>query len=240
MISIVLPTYKGSVILEKQLPLLLDFLMGLPEEVEVIVVDDGSEDDGETRKIAERYSCKYLENVKNMGKGAAVRKGVLASKGDYIIFTDVDIPFEYRSLQHFYHYLSFKEFDVVIGDRTLLDSEYFEDISKMRKFGSAVFTFIIGRLVTTGVFDTQCGLKGFRRGVALDLFTVSRIKGFAFDVELLYISLKRNYDIKRLPVVLRSTEGTSVRLLKHGIIMIKELIMIKVHHVRKNYKKQTH
>ena len=238
MISIILPTYKGSAILEKQLPLLLSFLKTLSEEVEVIIVDDGSQDNEETKNIAEKYACKYLENVVNSGKGASVRKGVLASKGDYIIFTDVDIPFTYESLQNFYHYLSFKEFDVVIGDRTLPESEYFEDISKMRKFGSAVFTFIIGRLVTTGMFDTQCGLKGFRRDVALDLFTVSRINGFAFDVELLYISLKRNYDIKRLPVVLRSTEGSSVRLLKHGIIMIKELLMIKWNHVRKRYNKK--
>jgi len=234
-LSIIIPTYQGSTILNNQLPLLINFLDGHIEEFEIIIVDDGSQDNGKTQDAANAYNCRYLQNEENLGKGAAVRKGVLAAKGDYIIFTDVDIPFTYNSLELFHFYLSFKEFDIVIGDRTLEESEYFEEISLWRKWGSAFFTFIIGRLVTTGMFDTQCGLKGFSREVAIDLFSCSKINGFAFDVEILYIALKRNYDIKRLPVKLRSTEGNSVKLFRHGIIMIKELFNIKWNHVRKRY-----
>tara|TARA_B110000285_G_C14962004_1_gene532146 strand:+ start:249 stop:971 length:723 start_codon:yes stop_codon:yes gene_type:complete len=238
MLTIIIPSFNGSKIIANQLD---EFILWLDKSIanyEIIIVDDGSKDNGETKKVAKEYSCRYLENEKNLGKGGAVKNGVLNARGDYIIYTDVDIPFTFDSIKEFYRYLKEKEFDVVIGDRTLPQSEYFEEISWFRKLGSMVFSFIIGRLVTTGMFDTQCGLKGFSKAVAQDLFSVSRINGFAFDVELLYISLKRNYNIKRLPVVLRNTEGSSVRLLKHGLIMIKELAMIKRNHLIKRYNKK--
>ena len=150
----------------------------------------------------------------------------------------MDIPFDYSAIEKFIHYLDFKEFDLVVGDRTLPQSTYFTEIALSRKLGSAIFTFIIGRFITTGMFDTQCGLKGFRANIAEDLFSAGRINGFAFDVELLYISLKRNYDIKRLPVKFRNQEGSSVRLLKHGISMLKDLALIKINHFAGKYKKQ--
>ena len=81
-------------------------------------------------------------------------------------------------------------------------------------------------------------MKGFKASVANDLFTLSKINGFAFDVELLYISLKRNYDIKRLPVVLRCQEGTTVSVLRHGIGMLIDLYKIKWNHIRGRYNKQ--
>jgi dolichyl-phosphate beta-glucosyltransferase len=89
------------------------------------------------------------------------------------------------------------------------------------------------------MFDTQCGLKGFRAGVAEDLFGVSRVEGFTIDVEVLYIALKRNYDIKRLPVILRSQEGTSVKILRHGLTMFTDLFRVKMNHVRHRYDKQS-
>jgi dolichyl-phosphate beta-glucosyltransferase len=161
------------------------------------------------------------------------------AKGDFRIFTDVDIPFEYDAFDRFYTYLNSKEFDVVIGDRTLPGSSYYTEIPAIRKFGSNIFSFIVGRFVAGGHFDTQCGMKGFRAAVAEDLFSVSKVNGFAFDVELLYISLKRNYDIKRLPVVLRCQEGSSVSVLRHGIGMLLDLYKMKWNQLRGKYNKQS-
>src|SRR3984885_451397 len=159
MLSIILPSYKGSAILSRNLPLLIEYLHKKNIGHEIIIVDDGSEDNETTKKITEKYGCIYLENAKNIGKGAAVRKGMLHAKGEFRIFTDVDIPFEFDSIDQFLYYLNFKEFDMVIGDRTLPGSVYFAEISKTRKFSSNFFTFLVGRFVTTGMFDTQCGLK---------------------------------------------------------------------------------
>lgn len=221
--------------LRNNVPGLIGYLNQSGTPFEIIIVDDGSQDNGATRSVATELGCVFLENEINLGKGAAVRKGMLAARGEFRIFTDVDIPFEYDAFQRFLRYLDEKEFDVVVGDRTLHGSSYFTEISWLRKLGSNIFSFIVGRFVAGGHFDTQCGMKGFRAAAAMDLFGVSRINGFAFDVELLYVSLKRNYDIKRLPVVLRCQEGSSVSVLRHGMGMLVDLFKIKINHVAGKY-----
>lgn len=205
-------------------------------ESEVIVVDDGSNDNGATEKVAKENGCIFLQQEINKGKGAAVRRGMLAAKGDYRIFTDADIPFEFEAIENFLHYISDKEFDIAIGDRRLPESNYFSKIKGARKVGSNIFTFFVGRFITTGFSDTQCGIKGFKGKVADDLFSVARLNGFAFDVEILYIALKRNYDIKRLPVHFRSNhDDSSVSLMRHAPGMLMDLFRIKWNHLRGNY-----
>ena len=235
--SIIIPSYRSADALANNLPHLMNFIKEKGWEVEVIVVDDGSNDEGETQRVAESNNCSFLTYNLNKGKGAAVRMGMLHARGEICIFTDADIPFEAEALENIINYLEFKEYDVVIGDRGLKDSNYFNKISSKRRFGSGFFTFIVGRFITTGISDTQCGLKGFKREIAKDLFSVSRIKGFTFDVELMYISLKRNYDIKKIPVSLRSQEGNSVNVLKHGFKMVVDLFVIKLNHLRGFYNK---
>lgn len=234
-ISIVIPAYRSAVALSNNLPYLLDYLRTKDLHAEVLVVDDGSNDDGETKRIVEDNGCIYLTYPTNRGKGGAVRHGMRRAQGEIRIFTDADIPFEAEAIDTIIRYIEVKEFGVVIGDRGLPESEYFSKISSKRRFGSGFFTFLVGRFITTGISDTQCGLKGFRKDVAEDLFKVSRINGFTFDVELMYISLKRNYDIKKIPVRLRSQEGNSVSVLKHGMKMVLDLFVIKLNHLRGNY-----
>lgn len=235
MLSIIIPSYKNADSLRKELPGFLAYLKSRSLDFECIIVDDGSNDNGATKNVAESNNCIYLTYPENQGKGNAVRTGMLHSKREYRIFTDADIPFNYEAIENFLHYMKEKEFDVVIGDRTLEKSVYFEDVSKMRKLASKVFTFIVGRLVTTGNFDTQCGLKGFKGHIADDLFSVSRLKSFTFDVELIYISLKRNYDIKKLPVILRKNESSSVNVFRHSMFMFLDLFRIKYYHLKKYY-----
>jgi dolichyl-phosphate beta-glucosyltransferase len=236
-VSIIIPAYRSSSALRNNLPYLMSFIKEKNLDAEVLIVDDGSADDGATEQVAKSNSCTYLSYPINLGKGGAVRYGMQHASGDFCIFTDVDIPFEKDAFERFLYYLDFKEFDVVIGDRTLPGSSYFAEVSGLRKFGSNIFSFIVGRFVAGGHFDTQCGMKGFRGEVARDLFSVGKINGFAFDVELLYISLKRNYDIKRLPVVLRCQEGSTVSVVRHGLGMVMDLFRIKWNHVNGRYKK---
>lgn len=237
-LSLVIPCYNGAQTVGNNLPDFMTFLDGKYPSYEILLVDDGSENQAELKQVAEDLGCRFIGLPKNRGKGAAVKAGMLEARGDYCIFTDVDIPFEYENFEQFVTYLDEKEFHVVVGDRTLKESVYFTEISKTRKLGSNVFSFIVGRFVVGGHFDTQCGMKGFRKEVAEDIFSRSRIPSFAFDVEVLYISLKRNYDIKRLPVQLRMQEGSSVRVLAHGMGMVVDLFRIKWNQLRKRYDKK--
>ena len=237
-ISFIIPSYRSKEALRKNLPYLMECISVKNWDAEVIVVDDGSGDEGATLELCAEYGCRYLGYEENKGKGYAVRTGMLEAVGELRIFTDADIPFETDAIERILHYLNDKEYDLVIGDRGLEQSNYFNLISTKRRFGSGFFTFIVGRFVTTGFSDTQCGLKGFKASVAEDLFGVSRINGFTFDVEILYIALKRNYDIKRVPVTLRSQDGKSVSVLRHGLGMVLDLFRIKLNHMRGYYSRK--
>ena len=188
-LSIIIPSFHGADILKRNLPGLINYFKEKNVQFEIIIVDDGSNDKGATENISNQLQCKFLKHDKNLGKGAAVRNGILAAEGDFRIYTDVDVPFEYDAFERFVNYLEVKEFDMVIGDRTLPGSKYFTDISRLRIVSSKIFSFIIGRFIIGSYFDSQCGMKGFRASVANDLFSVSKINGFAFDVELIYISV---------------------------------------------------
>lgn len=236
-VSFVIPSYRAHEILDKNLDYLLDYIKSKQLNAEVIIVDDGSNDGDKSKVIADKKQCTYLSYPKNKGKGGAVKYGMSEATGDIKIFTDADIPFESNAFDQIIQDITIKDFDMVIGDRTLDDSVYFTEITNSRKFGSSFFTFFVGRIVTTGIFDTQCGIKGFKKEVADDLFQKSRITSFAFDVEIIYIALKRNYTIRKIPVKLRSQEASSVSLLKHAPGMLLDLFTIKLNHLRSFYQK---
>lgn len=237
--SLILPSYHAAESLSQQGPALLTYLDGLGKPYEVIVADDGNNDAGQTRRVAQQLGCRYVANPTHQGKGAAVRRGMLAAHGQFRLFTDADIPFELDTIERFLWYLDTKEFHMVVGDRTLEQSRYFQGIPPLRQWGSRLYAFVVGRFVVGGWFDTQCGIKGFRAEVAQDLFGVSRINGFAFDVELFYIALKRNYDIKRLPVQLRCPQDDScVRVARDGAAMVRDLFVIRWNQLVGRYRPQ--
>ena len=213
-LSIIIPAYKSLTSLQEGLPLLALYLRELPISIEVFLVNDGNTEGEATREFVESMGFKYLENSINMGKGAAVRKGMLAATGRVRLFTDADLPYQLKSIEHFYRYVDSEKCHVVVGDRTLPDSDYFTRIPQVRSLGSKVFSFIVGSFFVRGLFDTQCGLKAFRGDVAEDLFSVARIDRFAMDVELFYIALKRDYVINRMPVRLRQWQASSIRMVK--------------------------
>ena len=129
-----------------------------------------------------------------------------------------------------------KNFDIVIGDRNLPESVYFERSHPLRKAASGVFSFFVARFVTGGVFDTQCGIKAFKASVAQDIFSVARIERFSSDIEVLYVALKRNYDIKRLPVRLRFNEISSVRMVADSISMVLDIFRIRWNYTLGRYR----
>jgi dolichyl-phosphate beta-glucosyltransferase len=228
-ITIIIPSYKGAEVLENNLPYLISHLDGLGKSYEIIIVDDGSQDEGKTEDVATKFKCLFFRHDKNLGKGASVRKGMLHARGQFTFFTDVDIPFEFRNFVSFLDQLEIEGHDLVIGDRNLEESSYFYEISYFRTLGSTIFSKIVNILFFSGIMDTQCGLKGFRKNISDDLFSVSRINGFSFDVEILYVATMRGYKVIKLPVILRCQESESVNLLIHGTEMVLSLLKIKMY-----------
>lgn len=242
-LSLIIPVYNASKFIETSLSQLLTWKNGLDYPAQIVIVNDGSTDNTVERinqfLLNNRQVQREFELISykpNRGKGFAIRKGVAHSLGKYIIFTDADIPFGLHICEKFLHYLSFKEFDLVIGDRRLHESMYSTEISTGRRLGSTVYTFLTGRFIVGGFFDTQCGIKGFSSASINKILPLLTIDGFAMDVEIIYLSLKQNYDIKRLPVILESKGDSSVHVIKHGPKMVIDILRIIANQYLGKYK----
>jgi len=195
-ISFIIPFFNDQDRVIPRLKEVLQYFENQEASYEIILVDDGSRED-RSKEIQGLYpQVRIIRYEKNKGKGQAVRTGMLAAQGKYRFFTDSDIPFGMDPLPVGLKYLEEKEFDLVIGDRNAPGSVYHVEQSFFRRILSKVFTSFINWLVVTGVRDTQCGFKGFSAKTAEFIFSRARLKRFAFDVEIVYISFKHNLDPK--------------------------------------------
>ena len=161
----------------------------------------------------------------NLGKGGAVRAGVAAARGEYVVFTDSDLPFGLEPVVQTLAWLR-EGADIVIGDRLLPESVCATEVTPLRRLSSAIFTGIVRNAVGLDFPDTQCGYKGYRAAVAKQLFAQLEITSFAFDVEILLRALKRGYRVRRQPLTLIHNEDTSVRLSKHAPRMFADTFRI--------------
>jgi dolichyl-phosphate beta-glucosyltransferase len=236
LLSLVLPSFESADVIERRVPDLMRHLDRLGVAYEIIIVDDGSDDGGRTSSVAGQLGARCVVFPRNRGKGAAVRAGMLEARGAFRIFTDVDIPYGHEIIDKMLWYLEVKEFHIVVGDRTLDKSSYYAKVSALRNVASRLYSGFVGRFTVGGWYDTQCGIKGFCASVAEDLFGVARIDRFAFDVELFYVALKRNYDIKRIPVTLECNDTSSVDVLSDGLVMVKDVGTIWLNQLRGRYR----
>lgn len=228
-LSLVIPIYNGASYAANSARLVHSYLSSLSNlSFEIIFVDDGSSDS--TSEIIRSLNLDHLRVITlpaNQGKFGAVKAGMAAAVGECRIFTDGDIPYELEAIGYIHSIISKRHVHVVVGDRNLKGAEYAEQLTPLRSVLTHIFTFFVRTLVTGGLFDTQCGLKGFRGDVASALFPMLRDNGFSGDVELLYICLKYNLEIKRIPVRLRRSAPSTVRVVNHGLRMLRRISRLR-------------
>lgn len=228
-LSLVIPLFNGASYAAENASLVHSYIQTLaPLSYEIIFVDDGSSDN--TSAVIRELNLSDVRVITlptNQGKFGAIQAGMSAARGRCRIFTDGDIPYELEAISYIYDIISKRQIHVVVGDRNLPGSEYQEKISLTRSITSHIFTFFVRSFVTAGLFDTQCGLKGFRGDVAEALFPMLRERRFAGDVELLYVCLKHNLEIKRIPVRLRRSAPSTVRVVRDGLGMIRRISALR-------------
>lgn len=215
-VSLILPVYGHSARARASLATAADFLASLPgERGELIAVDDGSPRGDRLADTDLPPGARLLRLPRNRGKGAAVRRGVEAARGELLLVTDADLPFSLAPVPTTLAWLR-DGADVVIGDRLHPESVVEAGPGGVRRLSSAVFTWMVGHLVGLDFPDTQCGYKGYRGEAARRLFTGLRIESFAFEVEVLARARRAGYAIRRQPLRLLVNEESSVRLWKHA------------------------
>lgn len=226
-LSVVVPVYDGAAFIEERLGALCDALEAQDASYEVIVVDDGSADDSAERvRRAARPHVRLLSLPSNQGKFAALVAGMAECRGRCHLFTDADVPYEPSLLATMANRVLEGGVHMVIGDRNLPDSVYSEELNPIRAVATRLFTLLVRLFVTRGLPDTQCGMKAFRADVARGLFPLLRERGFAGDVELVFLAVQYGLTIERMPVRLVFQGQSSVRPVRDGISMLRALLAV--------------
>jgi glycosyltransferase involved in cell wall biosynthesis len=226
LVSLILPAYNSRTFLKDSVTQAANFFRDLKCPYEIICVDDGSTDLTGEIEFQDPF-VRMVRHARNIGKGAAIRTGMMLSKGYIRVITDSDLPYGLDCVSQAVYYMLIKDYHLVIGDRMLDDSVYHTIVDWRRRIASQVFSFFVGRFITGGFYDTQCGFKAVRGEVADYLFPRLRINRFACDVELIYISLINNLDIKRIPVILQRNETSGVHLIRDSLQTLIDVLHMK-------------
>lgn len=228
-VSLVIPAYNEEQRLSATLDKIIDYLRAHQDGFEVIVVDDGSSDATSSivREYMERYpQVSLLSNDKNTGKGFSVKKGVLASRGEYILFSDADLSTPIEEAEKLLRSLK-DSCDVAFASRAMPDSQIIRREAWYRDAMGKIFGLLVRNIALPGVRDSQCGFKGFRREVIPALFNLQKLKGFAFDVEILFIARKLGLAMKEVAVRWIDSPKSKVNPMIDSCKMLGELCALR-------------
>jgi len=237
-LSVVIPSYNEMANLQKgTLSKVEHYLSRQKYDYEIIVVDDGSSDGSRefvAKEIKSNKKIRLIEGA-HSGKAGAVTQGVLESKGDYVLFTDMDQATPIEEIEKLLPFIG-KGFEVVIGSR---QGQRKGAPFTRKVMAQGMITLRSGIVGLPDIRDTQCGFKLFEKSAARQIFEkIKKIhKGFksikgssvtaGFDIELLYIARNSGFSIKEVPVSWLYVETRRVNPIKDSIEGFLDLFRIK-------------
>ena len=245
-LSVVIPAYNEETRLAGTLERVVAYLEDRGQPYEVLVVDDGSTDS--TAEIGGRMAgCfPHLKLIRNRhrGKGYAVRTGVLAAKGDYILFSDADLATPIEEADRLLAELR-AGYDVAYASREGVGAKRLGE-PLYRHLMGRLFNFLVQVLALPGVQDSQCGFKAFRRAVAHDIFQRVQLYGgqspviegsmvTGFDVEVLFLARRRGYRMAEVPVVWRYDRLSKVSLVRDSWQNLRDVLRVRWNALRGRY-----
>ena len=236
-LSIIIPAYNEEHRIKSTLLSISAFLKNEKINAEIIVVDDGSTDF--TSRIVESQkneipNLTLISLPKNLGKGNAIKTGVMIASGELILMMDADNSTPINEYTKLKASLT-NEYDIVIGSRYLKDSNV--------KIRQPFYRIAIGRLgnmlisifLVKGIKDTQCGFKLFRHAAAKQIFSRQKIQRLGFDMEALAIAQLLNYKTKEIPINWFNSVETRLRPIHDTFGTLLELIRIKINLLGNKY-----
>ncbi|MBW7996229.1 MAG: glycosyltransferase family 2 protein [Candidatus Glassbacteria bacterium] len=227
-LSLVIPSYNEEPRIGETLQGIIDYCRERSYEVEILVVDDGSTDD--TKRVAESYGgrrvpLEVISYEPNRGKGYAVKTGMLAARGEYVLFADADMSTPIEMLERFEPLMQAGE-DVIIGTRKVAQATVVRHQPFYRENMGKVFTWLSNVILGLNVSDFTCGFKCFSRRAVEQVFGRQTIWGWGYDTEIIYLASSLGYVVREVPVVWYNDEATRVKLWKHVFTSLGELIRI--------------
>jgi dolichyl-phosphate beta-glucosyltransferase len=227
-LSVVIPAYNEEQRLPRSLASALVFLKRQTYASEIIVSDDGSKDRtaAVARESLQGFPHQVLVAPENRGKGHAVRQGIKAAQGKYVLYTDADFSTPIEEVTRFLEYLE-KGQDIVIGSRALPGSKVEVHQNLLRETMGRIYNLFARILSFHDIHDSQCGFKCFRGDVARDLFGRQMLNGFSFEPEIIYLAQKIGYRVREEPVIWRNSAQSRVRLIADSLQMFCDLLKIR-------------
>ena len=228
-VSVIVPAYNEQRRIKKTLEALNNYFSDSPITRQIIVVDDGSNDN--TLAVVkdlkkEITDLSVISYHPNSGKGHAIKKGVEECHGEYILFTDADSSTPIEEFDKFYPLL--RDNQVVIGSRYISGSNIVVKQPHYRVLIGRLGNKLIQFLLLDGVNDTQCGFKAFQHEAAKQIFSRMKVNRFGFDIEILSIARLLNFTVREIPVSWYNSHESRIRPIKDSLKTFAELIYIKL------------
>ena len=232
-LSVVIPAYNEALRLPATLARVREHLDTRGVAHEILVVDDGSSDATAEIARAAGDAVRVLRHEPNRGKGYAVRRGMLAAKGERRLMTDADLSTPIEELARLEAEVD-RGFEVAIGSRAVAGARIEVHQPAYREAMGRLFNVLVQALLLPGLSDTQCGFKLFTAAAAETAFGACRLDGFCFDVEALYVARRHGLRVAEVPVVWRNDAATRVGLGRGGAAFA-DLLRIRVLALRGAY-----
>ena len=231
-LSIIIPAYNEEKRISKTLDEIINYFSDKSYNLELIVVDDGSKD--KTAEIILNYSeqhsfIKLLKQETNVGKGFAVKGGVLSSRGKIVLFADADGATPIVEIERLLEEIN-NDGSVVIGSRAKPSNITRIKTVWYRKIIGRCFNFLVNSFILPGLYDTQCGFKMFKAEAAHKIFFLQKTKQFSFDLEILFLAKKLGFKIIEVAINWQNVEGSKVNIVKDSIKMFKDIFIIRLIH----------
>ncbi len=227
LLSVVIPAYNEESRLPESLPQVIEFVRQQVYKTEVLVVDDGSVD--RTADIVRGFQAEApflsLIQVEHGGKGHAVRAGMLRAQGEYLFLCDSDLSMPIEEVSKFLP-PALPEYDVAIASREAEGARRYGEPA-YRHFMGRVFNLIVNLMAVRGIQDTQAGFKCFHREAARKIFSLQTIKGWGFDVEVLFIAQRHGLRIVEVPINWYYKNRSQVRPVQDTYNMLQEVIRVR-------------
>jgi len=230
-VTIVIPAWNEAGRIGPTVESIVEHMDARAEPWELIISDDGSTDDtiGVVQNLG-LQNLRILAAPENRGKGHAVRSGMLAARGDLVLFADADRSTPISFIDDLIAEVEAGA-SVAVGSRAV-DGSLEESKSVGRRLCSSSLRFLVRHLFSLGVKDTQCGFKMFTRDAAQDLFQRQRIDGFSFDLEVLFLAQQADWKTVEVPVDWIDAPGSTVNATRVALRFLRDLSAIRIDHSR--------
>jgi dolichyl-phosphate beta-glucosyltransferase len=225
-LSIVIPAYNEEGRLGSTLRRVDAYVQERSLQAEVVVVDDGSDDDTVATAEASfsRVPGRVLRNRENRGKGYSVRRGVLEARGRWVLMCDADLSTPIEEHAVLAGVARDRDLDVVIGSRGLPDSRVELRQGWVRQSMGKTFNHVVRLLTGLPYLDTQCGFKLCDRDRTLPLFERMVVDRFAFDVEFLFLCQRYGLSVAEVAVTWRNSPDSRVGMLTDPPNMLVDVL----------------